>query len=514
MANYVLIESSSNIVVNVDQNSTFNITGSEYFELTSSFYFPPIIQYGWWLYVPDSGSEIFFKANAYRQGPEIIINDVIISGSQNISGSQMITETVVTETGSFEYLISPVFEGTSSWTMNAESSSYATTASYIEENIPLFGTQSVINVYDSTGGQTITTSDSVINLDTTRINTAPATFSLELDDSIGIATDGVYEMTYGAYLESLTTTRALSDIWLERYDGTNWNEISGSRSTGYHRTTAAGREKPYNFLVDFFSSGSRFRISTVRVAGNLTTVVGSLLIIKSMQSIKGEIGSQGIQGISGPQGVPGPAGADSVWTASYGPTLAINRESDVYITGSFYVQGTGSFGNISIDWVESSSYSETSSYAKTASYVESSSYSTTASYAETTANVLGTDFHHASTTNTDTWDSTTSTSPLQILRLSTPSNMIAGTFKISWYFEWSRSNNTADFRSQIQIDDTTTVMNHSQELQDPGTDQMLNNSGFYIGSLTSGIHNIDLDYWAENATSYIRRARLEIYRIE
>ena len=56
-------------------------------------------------------------------------------------------------------------------------------------------------------------------------------------------------------------------------------------------------------------------------------------------------------------------------------------------------------------------------------------------------------------------------------------------------------------------------MYHSQEPKDGGTDNQVNASGF-IGNLSlSGVVDIDLNYWREANTSYIRNARLELWRI-
>ena len=69
--------------------------------------------------------------------------------------------------------------------------------------------------------------------------------------------------------------------------------------------------------------------------------------------------------------------------------------------------------------------------------------------------------------------------------------------------------------AQVQVDDTTTIMEHFQEPKDQKDDQINNNSGFKMLALTSGIHNIDLDYRknGNSVTAYISEARLEIWRV-
>ena len=127
----------------------------------------------------------------------------------------------------------------------------------------------------------------------------------------------------------------------------------------------------------------------------------------------------------------------------------------------------------------------------------------------TVNNIFGSYFSQGSS---DGESNTTNTGFQQKLRLTTAS-VPAGTYRIGWYYEWSNNGTTYDFRAQVQIDDTTTIMSHNEELKDATT--YTSQGGFYMATLTAGVHNIDLDYSSENSgnTSYIRRARLEFWRV-
>ena len=70
-----------------------------------------------------------------------------------------------------------------------------------------------------------------------------------------------------------------------------------------------------------------------------------------------------------------------------------------------------------------------------------------------------------------------------------------------------------DFRGRVQLNDTSDLMSHSQELKDSGQDQSLLCNGFSYIDLDDGDHFIDLDYWSERGTAYIKNARLEIWRV-
>lgn len=126
-------------------------------------------------------------------------------------------------------------------------------------------------------------------------------------------------------------------------------------------------------------------------------------------------------------------------------------------------------------------------------------------------NVYGTQFHQASSEPEST---TMGPTFVQKLRLTTAS-LPSGAYMISWYYEWRYSSAGNNFLAQIQINDTTTIMEHVQEPKDPNASQSQPASGFYYASNLSGIQNIDLDFAGSSGppTAGIKRARLQIYRV-
>ena len=119
------------------------------------------------------------------------------------------------------------------------------------------------------------------------------------------------------------------------------------------------------------------------------------------------------------------------------------------------------------------------------------------------------------TNSSDTSSSTTSSTFQLKLSLST-GTVPAGVYRIGWYYEWGYNGGTTDFRAQVQINNTTTIMEQRQEPQDVGTDQWHPVGGFYnYTAATSAALTIDLDYCssAAGSTSYIRNARLEFWRV-
>ena len=126
--------------------------------------------------------------------------------------------------------------------------------------------------------------------------------------------------------------------------------------------------------------------------------------------------------------------------------------------------------------------------------------------------IFGNNFQEASD---DTVSSTTSTTFQQKLRLTT-ATIPVGTYRIGWYYEWNFSSVANDFRGRIEINDTATVMEHQQEPKDTGINQSHPCSGYaYVEIPSENSYFIDLDYCSSGGgTAYIRRARLEIWRVE
>jgi hypothetical protein len=118
-----------------------------------------------------------------------------------------------------------------------------------------------------------------------------------------------------------------------------------------------------------------------------------------------------------------------------------------------------------------------------------------------------------SQTSSDGESTTTSTTYQQKLRLTynAPSN---ATYRIGWYAELNEPE-TGIFSNRlclgrVQVDDTTTLA----EVQVGATRDIWEVfSGFALVALTSGNHDIDIDYASnESGTVGIRRARIEVWR--
>lgn len=88
--------------------------------------------------------------------------------------------------------------------------------------------------------------------------------------------------------------------------------------------------------------------------------------------------------------------------------------------------------------------------------------------------VFGTEFYEIADENEST---TTSSNFQQKIRLNAD-NLTGGKYRLGWYYEWGYEDTRNDYEGRIQINDTTTVMEHREEPQDTGTDQYHTSGGF------------------------------------
>jgi hypothetical protein len=103
----------------------------------------------------------------------------------------------------------------------------------------------------------------------------------------------------------------------------------------------------------------------------------------------------------------------------------------------------------------------------------------------------------------------------EFMTLDTPT-LPAGTYRISWYYLWAFTATNSAFKAIIQIDDTTTILDHQQTPMNGSSTERHQASGFFVTDLTAGAHFIDLDFARVGAqgTAFIHQGRLEIERVD
>ena len=161
------------------------------------------------------------------------------------------------------------------------------------ELIPsMSGTQSVmtavyIDVYDTTGGNTITNSQTVVGFDTTRENSHPDIFVFSnANDTIQINQTGKYLVEYRVTYVASANTRSSSRTYLERQAaGGAFSEVAGTRTLSYHRDTLnLGGTATAKLILDV-TAGDTLRLSAIRLTGvDLTQFAdGTSLTIQKLE---------------------------------------------------------------------------------------------------------------------------------------------------------------------------------------------------------------------------------------
>ena len=112
-----------------------------------------------------------------------------------------------------------------------------------------------------------------------------------------------------------------------------------------------------------------------------------------------------------------------------------------------------------------------------------------------------------------TASTTSSTTPVQKLRLTTP-NVPLGSYRVKASFLWNLNSASNDFRAQLELDDTLLLWSMSAEPKDASTTEDINGAATAQFLLGAGEHTIDLDYYVETGTTTgrIKEARLEFWR--
>lgn len=130
---------------------------------------------------------------------------------------------------------------------------------------------------------------------------------------------------------------------------------------------------------------------------------------------------------------------------------------------------------------------------------------------QTGSGIFGSEYQTATSSAVSTNNTTTFQ---QKLRLAT-SSLTGGTYRIGWYYNWNLNDSKYDFEARVQIDNVTTIHNHRQEPHDKENDQLFATCGFYHGVLSSGNHNIDIDYRVTSSSKVasISNARLEFWKV-
>ncbi|MEM6258607.1 MAG: DUF2793 domain-containing protein [Planctomycetota bacterium] len=128
----------------------------------------------------------------------------------------------------------------------------------------------VFDAYDATGGQTFTTAEITLNLDTVRKNSDANLFSLASDE-LTISEAGTYIFIFRVSTDVSTgNARSASKCWIETDTGGGFATVAGSEGFMYNRTSSLGDNTATVQLALDAAAGDKFRIRASRVNGTDT----------------------------------------------------------------------------------------------------------------------------------------------------------------------------------------------------------------------------------------------------
>lgn len=135
----------------------------------------------------------------------------------------------------------------------------------------------MIDVYDAGGGQSVTTTASTIQFDTTRLNTHPEIYNFTTDGRIQIFMPGAYEFEFRVTLDAVSTTRTTTRTFLRRSinGGGTFLTIAGSDAYGYQRTTVVGSDTANSKVVLGVVEAAIFDVQSIVVTGGNTSAVAN-----------------------------------------------------------------------------------------------------------------------------------------------------------------------------------------------------------------------------------------------
>jgi len=289
-------------------------------------------------------------------------------------------------------------------------------------------------------------------------------------DRIDIKSNGTYLITYNFDIDA-GTTAAVTDVHGQiRKNDTSVLNGSHTLSTSFSDSSVDARSDVYSHLSNTFiatlSSGDFISLQ-LKYSGPdaASTFADGTLTITKLQGIRGDKGDTG--------------SGTSINLQDEGS----NINNTPHTTLNFVGDGV--------------SVSDSGSGVATITVSGSNS-----------AIVFGSEFQEASS---DSESSTTSESYQQKLRLTT-SSLPSGTYRIGWYGEIKTGDQDKRGVIRVELNNTTTL---GEDHTEPDNDNNYwSRSGFKHISL-SGVNNIDLDFKCDESymTTYIRRSRLEIWRV-
>ena len=151
-----------------------------------------------------------------------------------------------------------------------------------------------LSVYDNAGGQTLTTTDTTINFDTTKTDTSSGLFTL-LNDEITVNEDALCLITIEVTADNAASTRSSLEARLQLNTGGGFTDVDGGLFRAYNRTTTNGGTASLTIVLDLNEDDILRVVAQASAANACTTVADAsrfnIIHLTGERGPKGETGS-------------------------------------------------------------------------------------------------------------------------------------------------------------------------------------------------------------------------------
>ncbi len=142
----------------------------------------------------------------------------------------------------------------------------------------VFRTSRVLNLYNTTNSQTITSTPSTIILDTASSISDTSSFIFSSGE-IDFLITGQYRITYSVTFDNINTARSNTQSFIEINTGSGFNKVVGSDVYTYERTDNADRQTGSKTVHLEVNKGDFIRVRSQVIQGsNNETVAGGCVI--------------------------------------------------------------------------------------------------------------------------------------------------------------------------------------------------------------------------------------------
>ncbi len=186
---------------------------------------------------------------------------------------------------------------------------------------------STASFYDNTAGQTIATSETVVNLNTTRLNNAVSMFSLA-SNQVTVSDSGFYLVSWNVGWKLGSGTRSGLRSYIQVDTGSGFSTIDASVAFSYGRLTGQYMGSSGGSIVLDLNAGYMIRLASMGESENGVTAPNSVFL--NIVHLKGAKGVQGAQGADG--------------------TATINNDSVSYAKIAYDLKGINAVSASNIDW--------------------------------------------------------------------------------------------------------------------------------------------------------------------